>query len=127
MALFLLTLHFPLLRPLGAKADSCSLLSAPPTNPWPPALTTESLALGTVKSGHFTKALRADGWDSLCFPYFVTYTEQERKNWQDWSSCKAEALRLDSPWELIGMQIPDVPALKISIQCCEMWPQESVS
>ena len=48
----------------------CSL--HPLTNPWPPALTTESLSLDTGKSGHFTKALRADGWDSLCFPHFVT-------------------------------------------------------
>ena len=72
MALFLLTLHFPLLPPLGAKALSCSLLSAAPTTPWLPALTTESLSLDTVKSGHFTKALRADGWDGLCFPHFIT-------------------------------------------------------
>lgn len=67
------------------------------------------------------------GGTVFVFPTLLLYTLQERKNWQDWSPSKAEALRLDSPWELTGMQIPDIPTPKISIQCCEMWPQESVS
>ena len=78
-------------------------LCSPPPNPWPLALTTVSLSLNTVKSVHFTKALRMDRWDSLCFPCFLSLHVAGKKEQagleHPW---KAEVLRLESPWELIG-------------------------
>lgn len=98
-------------------------LLQPPTNPWLPALTTESL------SGHSEVRSLYQGFESrwmgrLLFSplHYLTHSRKERTG-RTGAHEKAQALRLDPPRELIGMQILTSPHSRFPFSAVRCGPR----